>query len=460
MAHAGRANPLHGFYRPFFDSRTGQIIALSAPGDEVRDALAASRIARLFPLPRYNALRLEPARPGIRPDANVIVVGACWVLVSPDKYRCHGRPKPLGVYPRLGQRLRRIESDCCFRFQVNDGVPRALVNRLTRRVYSARRRDDNGHEVDYGVLRRVLRGPAENTIIVEGIHRLGTMGVAKVATDAPLLEDVFRKLEKIDDLDESMPLEILIETTFDPSLSDGLYEFGAMTAVPLTLVYNGRWALDLTQDNRWVDLEPYDIELAMHSAEPARFIAANSHELPLPRLELRADLRDLDELTRRLCRSLLHRRSKGEKPADREAERERLLEAITAHADLFDIELVERVSWGSVKATRLPQGASSIRDLRKKFVVHMAICRLIGRRFHCREEYLRHFFPEFDNGTSDRPFVSRFTSSVTGKLRQGFRPLFVDRQGDKHYLRFEYDRAHKTYELRLERMTLVIKLRV
>ena len=42
--------------------------------------------------------------------------------------------------------------------------------------------------MDYGLIRRFFCGPTENTIVFEGVNRLGTLGATKVATSTHSLD--------------------------------------------------------------------------------------------------------------------------------------------------------------------------------------------------------------------------------------------------------------------------------
>ena len=53
-----------------------------------------------------------------------------------------------------------------------------------------------------------------------------------------------------------------------------------------------------------------------------------------------------------------------------------------------------------------------------------------------------------------------FTKSVSGKLREGFRPLFEQNKKPTDYLQIEYSRKNRSYNLRLDELALVVRLRL
>ncbi len=454
---------LYGFYKPFFDTRTGQIFILCAPKAHIRDGLSAILIARLFGCPSFKGITIEPSRPTIQPAANIVLVGRASLFIDRDLEAVRGK-KPLAVgYAKLGQRLDEISRMSCYRFSGSGN--RALVNRLAGTKFAAEDRDRFGKEVDYGVIRRVFRCAGENTIQVEGIHGLGTLGAAKVATTPADLEEVWEAVSKIEDYDPSLPLEILVRTSFDSSLSKEVYSLDAIEARLVNIVYNCKWVYD-PQVRTWEDQEPYDLVLEA-TAEAGRFTRLEKPPaIDGPWLELEADLRRLDPETRKQCLNLFDKSTNGngrlQLTADRIRSREFLLRSLTASSDLFRTRLHEEASWGAKKVRILPTNPSEIRLLRKKFLVHLAFGHFLGIPLACRDREIRRYFPELSRRRSSngRGLVGQITSNLNGRMREGFLPLLGEREAPKDYLKIHFDRKEKNYRLLLQRARLVIKLRV
>jgi hypothetical protein len=453
---------IHGFFRPFYRTGMGHIFTLSAPNDHMRDGLAATQISRCFPLPQYPRIKVEPSRPDIQPSENIILVGSAALFIEPQAHPTAGK-RPLSVgYPRLGKRIERIQEQCCYQFK--GGKRAAFVNRETGESYVPEAKDEQGAEVDYGVIRRVFRGPKENTVVLEGLHRLGTLGVAQVVTTPGLLSAIWDAVRKIESFDDSLPLEILVRTTFHPDLSSGVYAFEAINATPLTIVLNRQWVYDLNEDRQWRDQGPWDVSLLVKGDDPAARVAGATFNPPVPRLEVQANLKDLDPRIQAACRGLPSDMDAISTPVDRrrrKREAGRLLEALTRESDRFRMDLVETTPIGGrVKETRLPQRPSPPRRRRKKYLVHLILCRILGTSFRCDEASLKKFFPEVVREAGRRDPMKLFTKSVSGKLREGFRPLFERMRKPTDYLQIEYSRKAGTYELRLDELALVVRMRL
>ena len=456
-----RDDPLYRFYRPFFDTRTGQIFMLAAPKAYIRDPLAATHIARHFALPGYEGIIFEPSRPTIQPAENVILVGRSSLFVEEDPKSVRGT-KPLTVgYPKLGQRLEEIEKACCYTFEDED--PRVLVNPLTKTTYAAEEKDALGKEVDYAVIRRVFRSAAENTILLEGIHGLGTLGAAKVATTPAYLEEFWEEVSRIERFDPAAPLEILVRTTFDPSTGQEVYALDTIEAKPIQIVYNRTWINHIGQ-RRWINAEPYDISLEILAEEQGTAASSGIPARPGPYLEVEADLRRLDAETRQLCRELLDpdqvavsRSAAGENRSG-----DLLLDRLTAASNLFGVRLHEASAWGTDRVETLPDGTSEIRYLRQRFLVILVLCHLLGTLFVCRDSEIRKRFPEFCRRRyrDSRPLTERFTSTISGRMREGFLPLFGGSKKPRQYMQILFDRKTRSYSLRLERMRLVANFRI
>lgn len=463
MPHIDPVDSRWGFWAPYFRTRRGQILGLGTTED-VRDGLALTQIVRLFPLPDFEGIVVEPSRPTIQLlEKNLIFVGSTRLFLDPDAHQISGAP-PLSIGDeKLRERLRKIYEQCCYRFTV--GKTRAVVNTVTRQKYVPSRNADTDSEVDFGVIRRLYRGPAENTVILEGVHRLGTLGDTKVATDKDDLDSIWDAVKKLDDFDDTQPLEILVQSTFKPRQNQ-VYAFANIMAVPLVIIYSRRYAYDLIKRQRWIDQLPWDINVVIEENAAPRHVVQPDRDPPVPRIEIQADLRGLDEATRRRCRDLLPSEvPTGKAPARNRRSREaarRLLLDLTAKFELFRIELVDTAPWATrVRSTELPdKGHTPIRRTRKQFLIHVALARALGEHFRCDDESVRSIFPQFKPGASAKSLASQFIGSVAGKMRDGFHPLLGDVGHDKEYLQCEYNRRDRTYELRLNRAAVVIKLRV
>jgi hypothetical protein len=467
MPHIDPVDSRWGFYWPFYETRKGQIYALGTPKDDVRDGLALAQIVRLFPLHDFEGIVVEPSRPTIPlVEKNLIFLGSSQLFVDPDAHQISGAP-PLSIGDdKLGERLRRIKEQCCYRFK--DQEKRALVNTVTGEAYVPARSARADSEVDFGVIRRLFRGPSENTIILEGVHRLGTLGAAKVATERVYLDAIWAAVTQIDGFDEAQPLEILVQSMFKPKQNQ-VYAIENIAAEPLAVVYSRRWAYDLNERRRWKDQLPWDINLLIEEDAPARAVVWPEHDPPVPRLEIQADLRGLDDATRRLCRDVLPGGNGvpiGKAPARQrsspEAARRLLLDRLTAKSDLFHIELVDTAPWATkVRSTELPdKGHTPIRRQRKQFLTHLALGRALGEAFRCDDNSVRRVFPQFKLGASAKSLASQFIGSVVGRMRDGFRPLLGDAGRDREYVEIEHSRKDRTYTLRLNRAALMLKFRV
>jgi hypothetical protein len=232
----------------------------------------------------------------------------------------------------------------------------------------------------------------------------------------------------------------------------------------LYIVLNRQWIYDLNKDRRWRDQEPWDISLLVKGDEAAAPVADATFNPPVPRLEIRAELGDLDLKTQSACRDLLTDTVAETTPGDRRRRKQdttRLLEVLTRESDRFRMDLVEtRPIGGFVKETRLPERLSPPRRRRKKYLMHLILCRILGTSFCCDEASLKKLFPEVVRDAGKRDPVKLFTKSVSGKLREGFRPLFERARKPTDYLQIEYSRKNRCYDLRLDELALVVRIRL
>ena len=457
-----RNDARYGFFRPFYETRHGQIIGLATPKDPMRDGLAIALLARHFPLPEYEGISVEPSRPSVHPAENVFLVGSSPLFVKADAHPISGDVLPLCVGERkLGARLRRIDDACCFRFENGDG--RKLVNDVTGQVWAPNGDPGTNFRQDYGVIRRVFRGPLENTLIVEGVHRLGTLGAAKVVTSPAALDAIWEAVLQLSAFDESRPLEILVRASFTDEAGHGVYSVDAVQAMPILAVYDRQWTFDLAGGRRWTDQMPWDVHVRMRGDEPPASVGPGADASERPRLEIEADLRHAEAAFRRHCVALFASLADGygSIPFSTDPLLEAVLEGLAAELDRFRVLLVDDAPFSSSeRQTELPQGQSRIRKVRKHFLVHLALCRLRGRRFRCEPAALRRYFPDFEGGASAKPFEKQFIGAVPGRMREGFEPLLGEAVRPKDHVRIDYERRQLDYALRLERASLVVRLRL
>ncbi|MFQ5702116.1 MAG: hypothetical protein ACE5HU_09750 [Acidobacteriota bacterium] len=452
---------LFDFYRPFYESGSGQILVLAAPQNHIRDGLAALELARPFPVPQCRTIAIEPSRPTVPPARNIILVGRNTLFIEKNPRGVHGTP-PLGVgYANLGDRLERITSHCCYSFE--GGATPRILNGLTQVGYEPQERNRFNKRIDFGVIRRVFRGASENTILVEGTHGLGTLGAAMVATSPDHLREIRAALSQIVQRDSSKPVEILVRVTFNPSMSQDVFVPAAIEARPLNIIYDRVWSYDMEAgDRRWVNQEPYDLEVEAWGDEDPLTGPGGGRFHPVPCLEMEADLRRFSRKTREICRRLLRSRY-GSFPAPpvEGPDADHLLARLTDASDQFGMTLLEDTSWG-IKQTPLPVSHSTIRLLRKRFLIHVVMCHFLGRRLLCREENIRRYFPELLTRAAPKgqDVTGLLTGAINGRMREGFLPLFGEKRKPTRYMKILMNRAEKSYHLRLERLGIVLKLRL
>jgi len=461
MAKVHRVDSLRWFYHVFFLTRKGHILGLATPQDDMRDGLATAQIARYFPLPEYEGIVVQPSRPTVEPAANLILIGSASLFVNPYAHPISGaRPLSIGE-EKLGERLQTIHDQCCYRF--TGETTRVLENSVTGQEYVPIQNTEIDLHVDYGVIRRFFRGAPQNTVILEGLHRLGTLASVKVATDKAYLDALWLKLNQLDGFDDAQPIEILVKATFRPGQNQGIYALENISATPLAIVYNRQWVFHLIDDPNWTNQVPWDIHLLVEEEDAPTAVVKDEYDPPVPRLELQADLGKLDPEIRTLCRELLQYENghPTRKRPNRDKAR-RLLEQLAAKYDLFRIELVHLSQTGNtVKRTKLPdQASSSMRRLRKQFMVHLALGRILGGGVRCDDESVRRHFPSLARRDSNQSPANQLMNSIRGKISDGFGPLFGRAAKTEDYMEIDFSKSDNTYSLRLDRAALVVKLRL
>ena len=216
------------------------------------------------------------------------MVGSSELFVDPNAHPISGG-RPLGVgKEKLGARVTKVLERCCYHFEGRK--IRVLINSVTNQRYVPSQNGGTDVQVDYGVIRRFFRG-SQNTLILEGAHRLGTLGATKVATDPWYLDLIWSALHEIDDFDETLPIEILVRSIYKPQQSQHIYALENITLEPLAIVYDRRWVYDLVEGKGWTDQLPWDVRLRMSDEEPPAHMDEADDDPPIPRLEVEVDLR-------------------------------------------------------------------------------------------------------------------------------------------------------------------------
>ncbi|MEW6745220.1 MAG: hypothetical protein AB1486_20905 [Planctomycetota bacterium] len=461
------STPFEWFFRPFVEKKIGQILTLYRKDRAFVDLLATTQIARCFPLQDYANIKVEPSR-RINLGPCVILIGATDHYRNPNPDR-RDWPSPVGE-EQLGERLREIEQESPFEFR--DAPSRALVNRLTGETFVPRMGKGELVEIDYGVIRRAFRDSLHNTLSIEGTHRLGTLSGSLAVTIPSLLEAIRDAVKTLPDFEDSALLEILVKGTFDPQLSQGVLTMDAVTVELLQITYKGQWLYDFRQGQRWVDMKTWNYCKKLEGTKPPVSVADPLQEQSLPRLEVQADLMDVDPETQELCRRLLgDGPDAGTATADREqliptllaraAEKKQVISAFLARSDTIRIELIEPGPFrGKVNSLVLPEHASHIRCIRKRFLLNLILCRLFGCPFVLDDESIARSYPTYNPSRTGKSLASRFVADVHGKLRAGFRPLYQSKAGtSRNYFRVEYSRSHKTYALQLNELIVLVKIR-
>lgn len=450
-----RGDPLRRFFAPYFNSG-GQIFILSAPRENIRDGLAAILIARHFGLPEHEKMTIEPSRLSVKAEPNVILVGRASLFAEHDKEPGR-RTRRLKIrYLTLGPRIAEIYKASCYAF--GQRTPRNLINRVNGSVYKPTSSDDFGKEVDFGVIRRIFRSAAENTIMLEGVHGLGTLGAAMVATTPAYLTEIW---DALGDDNPSCPIEVLVRTTFDALITQGVYAPSAVEARPLKLVYNSSRIYDF-EERVWTDMEPWALEIVRDGASIPP-VSTHPSTSKISRLEVEADLRPLPSDVREMCRRLLSplTRKAPSQPSSTKEDRRRLLAHLTDVSGLFEIRYHELTRDRTWTIHPLPIHPSPIREQRKKYLLHLILCSLLDERLFVRNDEIKRLFPEFCRMTSRYGDVaSLFIRRINGKMRQGFDALLGPKPHPKGYALCRWDPADGSYRLVLEKVKLVVRLRV
>ena len=468
-AKSGFKRLLHFFFEPFFKTKTGQIIGLATPHENVRDGLAMTLLSRFFGLPEHHGIKVEPGRRTLPPLArNVILVGWSWLFLYPG--RASGREAPARPGRAKLSCIEQLYERCCLRIEEDTAGVRRVINGLTKVKYEPRRAGEDGEpEVDYGVIRRWFRSVSSNTITFEGLHRLGTLGATIVATTEQDLERIYSAIQALDAYDKKLPLEILVEAEFFRD-TDEIYSFVSVTAKPLVLIYNGQFVYDMADEDRgWQDQRPWDLHVAAIGSAPARAFPQGPRDPKVPRFELLIEPGNLSPAERKLCREVLS--DDALHPGAKRSEQRvtQLIDLLVDLSDDFKLELWDPPLQGqTARPIALPKGRlTDLLKTRKRFLIHVVLCRLMGRPLHCTEGLIRQTYAGFQRklrGTTDEEraedLVRKFIGAVPGKLREGFKPLLDE---NKNYLRTacaKTPEAQRTYTLKLERAMIVLKIRL
>ncbi len=450
---------LYDFWRPFYQLKTGQILALCGKQGDVRDTAAVVQISRHFPLPDYENIRFKPSGGILTPSENIITIGLVQLFFNKDMKWSDGKSPNWIVSEQLKTRLIDIVSRCCFHISSKDR--RSLVNSVTKRRYTYEPPAPGGRQVDFGVIRRMYAGAGENTVMVEGIRWLGTLGAAKAATTPALIKAVRSALAKLEGYDESRPLEILVQTSFEPTNGTRPYTANDVSAGVIGMAYDRQWAYDFTGSSEWIDQLPWDFAFEVTGDKPPVDLGKDLRDLPVPRLEIEAEPTRQDVSDPALCKLLfssIAAKGKSENRPGAAAVR-KCLEELTLCSDRVRMTVVTRLG-GPERRHRVPVTPSPPRLSRKRYLWHLVLCRLVGRSMKRDEATIRRILPQFGSPEDKKDLVGQFTSSINGKLRDGFKPLLGTKARPKHFICTRLDRKAGAYELYLEDAALVVKLRL
>lgn len=466
MPRVERKGPRWGFFRPFYSTRQGQIMGLATRTEPFRDGLAAAHIGRHFPMPEYPGIVIEPSRSHARPAENMILIGSSSLFVDPKAHSISGSSEPWVLRDRrLATRLKRIEKESCFGFE-GEGSKRVIVNRVTGERFSPRRDEESGITEDYALVRRVFRGPFENTILLEGVHRLGTLGAAKVVTNDISLTAIDDALRKLDGYNETQTLEIIVRAKFHDDLHDVVYSLESIRAQPLLAVFNRQWVFDLAEGQRWKDQMPWDLHLCARGGEAPLPVTDGGDSCGLPRVELEADLRQAGAKLRKRVRNVLLGQEfrpavDPTAPSAPSGEERRLLRELVELADLFRIVLVREAPISHAERhEEIHPGSSPIRRARKQFFIHLALCRILGCALPVDQDMIREHFPGFSNGNADEKLRKRFLLGVPGKMRDAFGKILGPFRAPRDFLSIQFTKTSGVYVMQMKRAGLVLKLRV
>ncbi|MEW6746077.1 MAG: hypothetical protein AB1486_25330 [Planctomycetota bacterium] len=461
------------YFGPFVKERDklAHILTLYRKDKELVDWPAIIEIARCFQKHRYPNLKVVPSGPlSLAPD--VILIGAADLYWNPDATGfINTMPSRVGE-EQFGERLIEIERESAYEFRK---IPsRAIVNRLTGQVFEPHKGKDGITEIDFGVNRRALRGPPKNTLSIEGVHRWGTAAGTIAVTEPAYLDAIRKVFDKLPARDNSALLEILVKGVYDPRVSQNP-TIEAVNIELLQMAYKGQWVYDFKEGKRWEDRKPWHIRRKLTGTKPPASVEGPLKGRSPPRMEVQIDLTDAEPDLQELCQRLLSDPSGDDRPQGLDtkhttaavraldAEKERLIEALLSRSDSIQMELIEPgLSGDDADSQVLPERPSHIRSVRKGFLLHLLLCRLLGTQFHCNDACIRRFYPDYNPSSTGKPLASKFAGNVRGKLRAGFKPLFTMKAVDKakRYLHTDYNRADKTYSLHLDALNVVVMIRL
>ncbi|MGQ0720970.1 MAG: hypothetical protein ACT4PE_05260 [Candidatus Eiseniibacteriota bacterium] len=451
-----RVDAVQRFFRVLFESGRVQILGLASAGEHIRDGMALARIVWLLASKQLPRIVVEPSRSRALLEENVVFIGATLLFVEPGP---SGTPQPaeaqIRILPRskIGKRLDDLHQRCCYRLVKRGG--RIIVNSVTGEVYRpVVNRVDRVVE-DYAVIRRTFRNHHGNTITFEGVHRLGTYAAVKFATDPIYLKQVWDAVSELDVFDESVPLEILVKATFHDDGDEGVYAHDDVIVTPMQVVYDRRWIYDLGARDRWRDQGPWDVQLAVEGRGRPQVLRPGTGPRNAASLELEADLSELGQAARERVRRVFAVPDGKARVGVMATEAASVVETLVAEAERFGAGLVDGQEY-----TRLPERGAESRDVRKKFVVHLALCRMLGIGVPCDAAAIRRCYPELSGKLSDAELEGAFKLQVRGRIERGFGAVFANRGGAGPCAVIELSRRSQIYQLRLEAAALVLRLRL
>jgi hypothetical protein len=441
-------DPLDRFFWAFFKAGRGQILALASKEEHVRDGMALARLARLFPSDEFAKIVVEPSRSGARLEGNVIFVGATPLFLKRAVQAPGRRPRAIATVPesKIGAPLDELSRKGCF--QIEGTEERVIVNAVTREEFRPVVDRVNHVTEDFAVLRRVFRNQLGNTITFEGVHRLGTYAAVKFATDPVYLKPVWEAVDRLPQFDEALPLEILVKATFHDDHEEGVYAHDDVIVTPLALVYDRRWVHDSATDT-WRDQGPWAVELWARRGELPRALQPGETASHVPRLEIEADLADLDDEEKKLVHRVFAADPKGRRVHDVD----RVLLRLVTEPGRCRVDFVT-----ARKYRELPERSNESRRRRKAFVVHLALCRLLGIGLSYEEAAIRRYYPEFPAPSGKKTLTAAFKYEMRTRIDRGFALPFTGK-GEKP-CEIHDSKETRTFELRLATCAAVLRLRL
>jgi hypothetical protein len=451
-----RVDAVRRFFQAPFESGRVQILGLASAGEHIRDGMALARVVWLLASKGLPRIVIEPSRSRALLDEDVVFIGATPLFVERrPSGAARSADAQIRIVPRsrIGKRLDDLHQRCCYLLAEQDG--RVIVNSVTGEVYRpVVNRVDRVVE-DYAVIRRLFQKHHGNTITFEGVHRLGTYAAVKFATDPLYLMGVWDAVGELEVFDESVPLEMLVKATFHDDGGEGVYAHDDVMITPLHVVYDRRWIHDLGASDRWRDQGPWDVHLCVQGRGRPQALRPGTRLRSATVLEVEADLTELGKAARERVRSAFASADGKTRGGAAAEEAGSVVEMLVDQAERFETSLVD-----GQEPAKLPEGDSENRGVRKKFFVHLVLCRMLGIGVPCDAATVRRCYPELNGQLSDAQLEAAFKLKVRGRMERGFRPVFASRGTAGRRAVINLSGTPQTYQLRLETAALVLRLRL